>query len=212
MITDLAIYAASIANLTDARYFAAWGAKWLGFPMEPNIPGNPAPNQIQGMIEWTDGVDPVGEFGLQTADEIRRAAELLNFKAVKLSHFTDLSVIEELSDLPIIKEWIIGPDLSLAQLQQNTDDLAGQVAYHLLDFTKATFNFSAFENSPDFEALQQICDTNACLLNLDWTPAILKKALETINPEGIVLKGGAEEKVGFKSFEELDDLFEVMSD
>ena len=207
---DLAIYAASIGNLTDARYFAAWGTQWLGFQMEPGAENYLPPNQVQAMIEWVDGITPTGEFGLQTAEEIQTAVQLLNLQAVKLGHFTDLGVLDALGNVQVLKEWVIGPGTSLQSIYQQADDLAGRIAYHILDFTKTGISYSAFSISPDFEVLEQLCESQACLLHFDWTPASLEAALESFQPAGIVLQGGAEEKVGFKSFDELDELLEVV--
>ena len=70
------VKASSIANLTDARYFAARGVEWLGFPLGGGGDGLDLAT-VKAMSEWVDGVVFVGEFNLSTADEIRRVSSLL---------------------------------------------------------------------------------------------------------------------------------------
>jgi hypothetical protein len=38
----------------------------------------------------------------------------------------------------------------------------------------------------------------------------LPKILDTLHIYGLILRGGEEEKVGFKSYEELDKIFDVI--
>ena len=42
------------------------------------------------------------------------------------------------------------------------------------------------------------------------SPTDLAAFVEELAPLGLSVRGGAEEKVGYKSFDELDDLFELL--
>jgi phosphoribosylanthranilate isomerase len=70
------VKASSITNLTDARYFAAWEVKWLGFNLDANAEDYIEPVKMKAMKEWVDGVEVVAEFGMQTASEIKQLATL----------------------------------------------------------------------------------------------------------------------------------------
>ena len=60
------------------------------------------------------------------------------------------------------------------------------------------------------EQLQEICKQYEVFLSIDLTATNVQKILTTIQPLGISVKGGVEEKVGFKSYDELDKIFEVL--
>ncbi|MCB0588954.1 MAG: N-(5'-phosphoribosyl)anthranilate isomerase, partial [Phaeodactylibacter sp.] len=56
----------------------------------------------------------------------------------------------------------------------------------------------------------QLCREYPVILSLDFNPETLQEALESLNLYGINVRGGEEEKTGFKSFDELDELFEAL--
>ena len=47
-------------------------------------------------------------------------------------------------------------------------------------------------------------------IDIDLTKEDLKMMLDTLPYFGIILRGGDEEKTGVKSFEELDEIFEIL--
>ena len=56
------IKASQITNLTDARYFAAWGVEWLGFGLESGQDYFVTTAQMAAIKEWVEGPKMVGEF------------------------------------------------------------------------------------------------------------------------------------------------------
>ena len=60
--------------------------------------------------------------------------------------------------------------------------------------------------------LQEICQQYEVFLSIDFMPTNIKKILTTIQPLGISVKGGMEEKVGLKSYDELDEVFELLEE
>jgi phosphoribosylanthranilate isomerase len=60
------------------------------------------------------------------------------------------------------------------------------------------------------EVLQRICQQNAVILNFNANAKQLNTLIQSINPQGISLKGGEEERVGYKSFDELNDVFDTL--
>ena len=81
-----------------------------------------------------------------------------------------------------------------------------KVNYFLLDLEKNGFGWKDLPFPK--EDLQALCWDFPVILSLNWDVASLGKVLEEIQPTGINVRGGAEEKVGYKSFDELDPIFE----
>lgn len=200
------LYAATVSNLTDARYFAAWGFEWMGFQMEVGAEGFIGPAQVKGMMEWVDGVQFVGEFGLQAPEQIQETVDLLTLHAIKLPHFAEADTVRALQGTPIFKEWVLSEPVDLALIQQQAEELAGLIAYCFLDFQKVGVPFTKIP----LQELKHFCEAFPTILALDWSPENLPVTIDRVQPAGIVLKGGAEEKTGFKSFDDLEELIEIL--
>lgn len=199
--------ASTLTNLTDARYFAAREATWLGFNLDAGSEAYVDPTQVLAIREWVDSVQIVGEFGLQSASEIREYAEYLNLDAVQVGPFTSPEVLIELRDLVLIRELVFETPPSAHDIREALQPYAGLCAWFLLDFEK---NNLPFETLP--AEMAELCQEFPILLACNWTPNQLRQALETWQPAGIALRGGDEEKVGYKSFDELDELLDMLEE
>jgi phosphoribosylanthranilate isomerase len=82
----------------------------------------------------------------------------------------------------------------------------------ILNFDKNQINFDQVEKEEilSISALQALCKTYPIILSMNFNSNILVEILEKMNPLGINIRGGEEEKVGFKSFDELDEIFEAI--
>ena len=206
------IKASAINNLTDARYFAAREVEWLGFRFGAGSESSISPLAVRAIIEWVDGVKIVGEFDFAVADDIKEANDLLHFDAVQVGMFTSVSELENLPELSIIKEVVIEATTTEAEIKAHFQAFAHCCTYFLLDFTKAGINWGAVKagNSLSIVFLQKLFAVFKVILALDFQPNETQHVLETLQPVGLSLTGGEEEKVGLKSFEELDEILDEL--
>jgi len=206
------IKASSIANLTDARYFAAWEVKWLGFNLDPGSDNYVPPQTIKAMKEWVDGVEFVGEFGMHGPQDILTAVEMLELDAVQVSPFTTPSDLVALKGQTIIREVVIEHNTTEIELNDQLLLWAPYVRYFLLNFDKngITWQDLQQEEQLSLSFLQDLCSSYDVILSIDLNAENVESVLEQFRPYGINLKGGAEEKVGYKSFEELDEILEQL--
>lgn len=206
------IKASSITNLTDARYFAAWEVEWLGFNLESGNESFISPRTAKTIQEWVDGVKTVGEFGLPTEKEVRSALEFLDLDSIQLGMFADLSLVQSLADLTIFKEVVIDKETTPAFLENHLESFAPFCNYFLFNFDKNGVSWADlvayFPNLKD--CVENLGLKFPTLLSISANPNDLDEILENINIVGLNLKGGAEEKVGFKSFDDLDEIFEAL--
>lgn len=209
------VKASSITNLTDARYFSAWEVKWLGYCLDPGAVDFISPDKVSAFREWVDGVETVGEFGEQPLAHIAQTAVDLKLDAIQLSHPLPAEWLPDLPELPIIQELVLSHDVSTESLRAQLMAYGPYVSYFLLDFTRKGLLWEEIQEERSalpVGLLRSFCSDFPILLTFDWTPENLEEILFHAAPSGITLKGGAEERVGVKSFEEMDRLFELLQE
>ncbi|MFQ5445478.1 MAG: hypothetical protein ACE5FF_00980 [Saprospiraceae bacterium] len=208
------VKANAITNLTDARYFAAREAEWLGFQLEPGADHFIEPATVKAIKEWVDGVKIVGEFGLTSAAEIVENTRLIGLDAVQAGMFTPKEELANVRDIPIIKEVIIEPDTTESGLLEHLLDYSPFCEMFLLSFQQPVVSWSDLQGGRPFSLafLHSLCTHNRVLLNMNLSAPTLAEMLEKTQPLGLTLAGGEEEKVGYKSFEELDEIFDFLEE
>ena len=204
------IKAGAITNLTDARYFAAWDVEWMGFCLDPGSTEYISLATVKAIKEWVEGPQVIGEFGLQTIEEIHSAISLLDLQAIQLHPFSPVTEIKAAIDIPIFQELVPEIPQSLEALLIHCQKHQEDVDCFVLNCSKNNVRWSEINESPYFNALKQICESYPVILDISSTPDELSIILDSLRLAGLNIKGGEEEKVGFKSFDEVDDIFESL--
>lgn len=196
----------AVRNLTDARYFAAKEVDYLGFNLEEGSPGYLDPMYMKAIREWVAGPKIVGEFTSLPIAHVGAAHAFFGLDAVQLTAAHHGDNLQELPGVEIILK--VNPGIDALALARIFRDATPYVACFLLDFTEIT-NWEArlTENSGFWNELFALRPT---LLQADVSAAQLPALLQKFKLGGLSLLGGEEEQVGVKSFEEIDDIFEVI--
>ena len=198
------VIASSIANLTDARYFAAWECEWLGFPLTGEGIDLIKPEEVVALKGWVDGVKFIGEFSGSTGEEIVHGAKILELDAVRVDDLTGVDVLMHLEDLIVFKEIEIGANTDLDFLK----NLIEQFAPYCEHFVVKTNEVSS-ETFTQIQDFSQQFSEQTFWIDSNIQPSQLDGIIDSAFA-GIVVSGGAEEKVGFKSYDELDEIFEAL--
>lgn len=201
------IKASQITNLTDARYFAARGVEWLGFNLDSGTENFIHPQNIKAIKEWLEGPKIVGEFGMQDSSEINAAIDFLDLDAVQVGMFADTSSLE-LKDATLIKEIVIENETDYYNLRSTFESESANVDIFLLNYSKNNISWTSLASKQN--ALKELCNRFKIILSIDFDLNQLNKILDTLKIQGLSLKGGEEEKVGFKSYDELDDILDAL--
>ena len=206
------VKAGSITNLTDARYFAAWEVEWLGFNFEEGAVDYILPQKMKAIKEWVDGVKMVGEFGTHSAAEIAKAVEVLSLDAIQVGLYTRIEDLVALKGNVIIREVVVEKTTTEMALEKQLVILKPYVHIFLLDFDKNKINWSDLKigRPISISFLKRLCKQYQVLLALDFKAEMLEELLTTLQAFGLHLKGGEEEAVGIKSFDELDEILEKL--
>lgn len=213
-MSSVKIKAGSIGNLTDARYFAAWEVEWLGFNLSPGEENAISPLQLAAMREWVEGPKIVGEFSLSSKEDILRQVSELQLDAVQVGMFTDLTTVMDLSNvLPVIKEIVVEKNSSAGDIEFMLSHFASHSSLFLLNFDKGGFSWQDVQQVEVLnpEILRDFCQRYPILLSIGVEAAEVKSMLEFLQPLGLNLLGGEEEKTGMKSFDAVDDIFEQLT-
>ena len=206
------IKASGIANLTDARYFAAREVEWLGFRLGDGTDGTLSLLAAKAIAEWVDGVKIIGEFDFASAEEILAANEQLHFDAVQVGMFTSVFELEKLAGLTIVKEIVVEKNTSSTELALQLNELVPFCDFFLLDFSKSGIHWGALKTggSFDLDGLRTLFEAHKIILALDFGATETQEILEKLAPFALSLRGGAEEKIGMKSFDELDEILDQL--
>lgn len=205
------VKAGSITNLTDARYFAAREVEWLGFPIgtgESMI----EPIKVKAIAEWVDGVKIVGEFPFATPEEIRVLSQQIGLDAVQVGMFISQKEISELKELTVIKEVMAGIELSETELEDHLGAYENYCDFFLLNFSAAGHTWSDVESGHPYtiDFVKNLCLKHRIILNLDCQNEEVARMISEITPFALAVNGGEEERVGLKSFDELDEILDVL--
>ncbi len=186
------IIATDITNLTDARYFAAWGVHMMCYNIDPNTEGSLTVPQFKEITEWVEGpLTGIKIAGLAVPETM--SEEGLNIKNVIISPFIDKT------DLPSSIENVYRI-CTLEEGWQDDDKL-------ILTLSKSIDQLSEVE----VKSIKSITTNKEVFLDGIFKASDLPN-IESYGVTGIVLKGGDEEKVGYKSFDELDEVLEALFD
>lgn len=174
------VIAQNITNLSDARYFAAWGVDYLSFNTIPESEYHLDIAKIKEIKDWVEG-----------------PACLIETNALEFEEVADGHILSNIySSLPLNKESFFR--ITLSEIEKG------------LPSGKYILNVAS---ESDLEALLKVqpSKTQGIEIFLDITKLDLKH-FGKLGHYGIVVQGGAEEKVGLKSFDELDELYELLMD
>ncbi len=198
------IKASGITNLTDARYFAAKEVDFLGFNLEENTEGYLDPMYMKAIREWVEGPGIVGEFTRASLSYVREAAAFFGLDAVQVpaaAHGADLALLDGLVVIAVI-------DGKQPEMDQVLRETAPFVQYFLLDISGIIDPETGV--LPDLDLWKKRCSDYPMLLHADLSASHWPTLLDALEPAGLNVVGGEEERVGVKSFDEIEAIFEAL--
>jgi phosphoribosylanthranilate isomerase len=206
------IKASHITNLTDARYFAARDVEWMSFDFKEKSSDYIDPMKARAMFEWVEGPIIVGEFDHMTGEEIKFYTEGWGLKAIQVGMFSDVEVVKALDGMVMIKEIWIEPFTNCLVLEKTIQAFSPYVEIFQLNFKKGKIHWQDLYNNGamlGIEDLKILCENHKIILDIDFDKADLAE-MKNYPLSGLNLKGGIEERIGVKTFDELDDIFDAM--
>lgn len=190
MILPTKVLVRDITNLTDARYFAAWGVDIVAYTGDPHADSFLPPHEMKEIIEWLEGPEHMIMFpGLTIDEDILEKVSLLDIAYLGVSKFIDTPAD---SSYGIYRE--------IESSDEMTESCQGLIV-KTMDIRK--------ENVAHIKDLSGRYEVYIDGIN---TPDEVKYLLEQLPEAGLVVRGGKEEKTGVKVFDVLDDIYDVLLD
>lgn len=182
-----------ISNLSDARYCAGMGVNMLGFCVVSGKDQFVSPELFKEIRGWFSGPQVVAEaYGISTQENIQAIIESYRPDLLELS-LTELKIAQ-----PNVMKCILSVD----------DEIASKHFEELLAF-KDQIEFLLLERDIDKANLQKMSDDFRIMLQVHSQEDI-DGSLQNEDISAINLKGGAEERPGFKDYDQLSEIFEKL--
>lgn len=189
MLLRTNVIVTNISNLSDARYCAGMGVNKLAFRMDDTEDGGISPDQIKEIAEWVSGVDYVVEF--KGPIDVNKLKEL-DIKTILVHHPDQVTDDENRYGLVINNTQLDTPmDLSnlefvLVKSIDNSWDEASKEAVKELNKKVDVYLQNGFDQSN----IDQLLNDNFF--------------------SGIVLTGTDEIRPGYKDYDALADILELL--
>ncbi len=206
------IKASDITNLTDARYFAAKEVEWLCFNFVEGATSYIDPMKARAIVEWVDVPQIVGEFGNMSADEINLYTEGVSLQGILVGNKVSVDTIKGIRNQLIIKDIWIEKLTNFDYLLHELSIFAPYVEAFQLSFDKEGITWQDLNGSNallNLADLSALCEEFPIILSIDFEQSDLNHIL-SLSLYGLNVKGGEEERVGVKSFDDLDEIFEAL--
>ena len=179
----------SITNLTDARFFSAIGADYLGFCFDVLNENNISIVKAKEITCWLHEPVIVGEFGIhQTKEEIQFIANEMQLNEIQIP----FQHIEK--DKLDFEKFLVSDFRSAADIEQSMD-------YFVIKIKE-----SEIENKD----LKFFLSNHKVFIETDFTKENASAIIEYLNPFGIQISCKKEEKPGFSFVDEYAEILEIM--
>jgi phosphoribosylanthranilate isomerase len=183
----------NVSNLSDARYCAGMGVQLLGFTFDGEEAL--ATETFTEITGWLSGVDFVAEFDTSDADLIASVAGECDVDYIQVS---DYHIIPDIKHVrPIILKY----DISL--LKDIPNDLP--IKYLVVEGDP-----SGLESPEVSEHLLRLGNKYNLLLGTGITPEVVNALVKQKGIYGIAMKGSGEIRPGYKDYDELADILELL--
>lgn len=180
----------SITNLTDARFFNAAGANFLGFSFDVLNENNSSISNAKEIVNWLYEPVVVGEFGNhQTKEEIEFIAKEMPLNEIQIPF-----AHSQKSELLFDKFLVIDDFHQVYNLQ-----------------TSDYFIVKIKENDANNIELKNFISNNKVFIEADFTKENIQEIIELLNPYGIQFTCKKEEKTGFSAVDKYAELLEIIN-
>ena len=204
------VKASAITNLSDARYFSAFPVNWMSFQCNPVSKKYVPHNTIQEMAGWLEGP----EFCLEVAGlDSETIAQLLQEVDVQGVEYESGQVIPD----AVAEKYTIFQRIyidKLSSVESLTRQISNETDYIILDFQLNQLSLSQLQNNDlniSVADLNKLANNNAILISMDFRQKDIDELLKW-NTDGLDIQGGEEEKVGLRSFEDIQDVMDSLDE
>ncbi len=207
------IKASTISNLTDARYFAARGVDFIGLNINESSESALKETDVRGIIDWLEGPLIVGEFGMKPAKEILDITKRIGLQAIQIEMFYPVEEIRQLKGNTLLQEIVLSDQTDIPLIEKIIITNSPFISLYILNFEKIGMSWKELQaNQNLLNQIRSWSDAVSILLQIPFEAAELHSILALSGVDGFSISGGEEEKIGFKSFDHIDSIFDIIEE
>lgn len=197
----------SISNLTDARFFSAIGANYLGFCFDVLRPQNIQIEKANEIIKWLHHPVLVGEFGHhQTKEEIEFIAGKIGLNDIQIpfNHPQKENFVFDkflsITDTNLIKDTVefLDSDFLVLKIEE----------HRLQDIFSENKQLSNFL-TPEINRLKKFISQHHVFIDTVFTKENILPIIEYFQPYGIQITCQPEQKSGISNVDEYAEIVEL---
>lgn len=187
----------NITNLSDARYCAGMGVEMIGFVMDKTSVDYISPEKMKEIKSWVAGVQVVGETQSADYEEVKAYIEAYEIDVLQISEVTLLPQIAYLG-----KPIILKLEFESAFLEDYLERYSQFVEFFLVDGGELS-DFAQY-------TIKEYAFKYPIVLDFGIDAENVVELVEEMNLQGIALKGTSEIRPGYKDYDELRDILELI--
>ena len=189
----------NITNLSDARYCAGMGVEMIGFVMDKFSADYTSPEKMKEIKSWVAGIQIVGETQSADYEEVKALVEAYEIDILQIS---EAGLLPQIADLG--KPIILKLEFESAYLEDYLERYSQFVEFFLVDGA----DFSDFARY----TLKEYSSNYPIVLDFGITAENVNELLQEMQIKGIALKGSSEIRPGYKDYDELSEILEVLEE
>ena len=194
----------SVNNLSDARYAAGMGVEFMGFQIEERGERYVSPDLFKAITAWLSGIQTVTEVTVLTPAVLSLIQEHYQPDYIQFESVEGISQ-SDLAALPCIQKITVPAGQEATLLNTLAQHVFSEADYVLLEL-------SDWNNWADFQEIIKQVNT---LYPVLWALPVEKDdaaLIQEIELKGISLKGGDEQRPGWKDLDQLIDILEALEE
>lgn len=189
----------NITNLSDARYCAGMGVEMIGFVMDKFSTDYTSAEKMKEIKSWVSGVQIVGETQSANYEEVK---DMIDAYEIDILQISEAGLLPQIADLgkPIILKLEFDNDY----FEDYFERYSQFVEFFLIDGG----DFSDFARYK----IKEYAFNYPVILDFGINAENVNELLEEIQIKGIALKGSSEIRPGYKYYDELSEILEVLEE
>ena len=193
----------SVNNLSDARYAAGMGVDMMGFEVEPGAERYVSPELFKAIVSWVAGIQTVVEVTILTPELLASIQE--NYQPDFIQYEKLAGISPDAIPFTTIQKISFENNTALNTLDTIGNQINTESKYVLFELS----HWSEWRSHKD-----KIKHINSQFPAF-WALSIEKNDIPAINElalKGIALKGGDEQRPGWKDLDQLIDILEALEE
>ncbi|WP_064196944.1 MULTISPECIES: hypothetical protein [Emticicia] len=189
----------NITNLSDARYCAGMGVEMIGFVMDTASVDYVAPEKMKEIKSWVAGIQTVGETKCGDLEEIKN---MIAYYEIDVLQISEVALLPQIVDFG--KPIILKLEFDSAYFEENLERYASFVEFFLVDGTELS-DFARY-------TIKEYAFNYPIVLDFGITSENVMELVSDMNIKGIALKGTNEIRPGYKDYDELSEILELLEE